>query len=144
MLRRLSLLLSAMVLSSTALAAQQPESVVDPDAPEPYAPDEFGLALQALRRGEIITVGVFPLALLVTRVAYQYGRWAFDEFDPQSAPYAQPLGSDPFPDEADRIAVVVGAVGVSVVFAFVDYLIGLARQQQTARETLPASAAEGG
>jgi hypothetical protein len=100
-------------------------SAQEETAPEPYAPAEFGPGLRAIRRGEILAVGVFPLALLVSRIAYDYGRWAFDGFEPATSPLVRPLGVDPFPDEADRIAVAVAAVGVSVVFALVDYLIGL-------------------
>ncbi len=138
------LILVVLVMGAGALAAQQPDPAPDPDAPEPYLPEEFGPALHALRRGEIIAVGVFPLALLLTRVAYDYGRWAFDGFDPLSAPYAQPLGADPFPEEKDRIAVAIGAVGVSVAFALVDYLIGVDRERREAAADGAASPSAGG
>ena len=137
-LQRVALTIAAAALGAVPLAGQQAEPSADPDAPEPYSPDEFGPALHALRRGEIIAVGVFPLALLVTRVAYDYGRWAFDGFAAQAAPYARPLGTDPFPEESDRIGIAVGAVGLSVAFAVVDYLIGVARARR------PASPAAGG
>lgn len=111
-------------LLGLALVAGRLSAQEDTD-PAPYEPTEFGPGLRAIRRGEIIAVGVFPLALLVSRIAYDYGRWAFDEFDDASSPLIRPLGVDPFPDEADRIAVALAAVGVSVVFALVDYLIGV-------------------
>ena len=138
--RQLVAVLVIGVLAVGPLRAQEASLIPDSSAPEPYGPEEFAPALRALRRGEIVAVGVFPLALLFTRVAYDYGRWAFNGFDPENAPYAQPLGTDPFPDEADRVAVALGAVGVSVTFALVDFLLGALRERQESR----AASTDGG
>ena len=116
-------------VSLTLLVA--PLAAQEDTAPVPYEPAEFGPALRALRRGEIVAVGVFPLALLLSRVVYDYGRWAFAGFDALAAPYARPFAVDPFPYPNDRIAVALVAVGVSVTFALVDYLIGVGRARAT-------------
>ena len=130
--RRLSRMVVGVVLAVGAWSAAAQQTVPEP---EPYEPTEFGPALRALRRGEIIAIGAYPLALLATRFVYDYGRWGFEGFVAADAPFLRPLGLDPFPEEGDRIAIAVSAAAVSVTLAVVDYFLG--RRQRLLQEAGP-------
>ena len=105
-----------------APAQQQPAPV-----PEPYDPAEFAPALRHLRRGEIVAVGAFPFALLLSTIVYDYARWAGDGFAEANAPFGRALDQDPFDDE-EKVGIVLAAAGVAVAVAVADYLIGQAAE----------------
>ena len=117
-----------------APAQQQPAPV-----PEPYDPAEFAPALRHLRRGEIIAVGAFPFALLLSTIVYDYARWAGDGFSEANAPFGRALDQDPFDDD-EKVGIVLAAAGVAVAVALVDYLIGQAAEPPRYAEPAAASA----
>ena len=117
-------------------AQQQPAPV-----PEPYDPAEFAPALRHLRRGEIIAVGAFPFALLLSTIVYDYARWAGDGFSEANAPFGRALDQDPFDDD-EKVGIVLAAAGVAVAVALADYLIGQAAEPP--RYTEPAAASVSG
>ena len=122
-----------------APAQQQPAPVA-----EPYAPAEFAPELRHLRRGEIIAVGAFPFALLLSTIVYDYARWAGDGFSEANAPFGRALDQDPFDDD-EKVGIVLAAAGVAVVVAVADYLIGQAAEPpRYAEPAAPAAASARG
>lgn len=103
-----------------APAQDQPQPV-----PEPYDATEFAPALRHLRRAEIVAVGSFPFALLVSTIVYDYARWAGEGFAETASPFRRPLDEDPFDDD-EKVGIALAAAGVAVAVAVADYLIGQA------------------
>lgn len=127
----------AVLFAAGAVAApaqQQPAPV-----PEPYDPAEFAPELRHLRRGEIIAVGAFPFALLLSTIVYDYARWAGDGFSEATAPFGRALDQDPFDDD-EKVGIVLAAAGVAVAVALADYLIGQAAEPPRYAEPAAASA----
>lgn len=128
---------AAVLVVAGAVAASAQEQPV----PEPYDPNEFAPELRHLRRGEIVAVGAFPFALLLSTIVYDYARWAGDGFSEATAPFGRALDQDPFDDE-EKVGIVLAAAGVAVVVALADYLIGQAAEPP--RYSDPAAAAARG
>ena len=120
-------LLAAAVLAIAGAVAAPAQEQPAP-VPEPYEPTEFAPALRHLRRAEIVAVGAFPFALLVSTIVYDYARWAGEGFLETGAPFQRPLDQDPFDDD-EKVGIALAAAGVAVAVAVADYVIG-----QTARE----------
>lgn len=89
----------------------------------PYSPDEFKGWMLDLRRFEIIGFGSVPFTLFFTRFGFDSYKYFSNGELPQYAPW--PFKKDgayvPTSDEAKGIALT--AIGVSVVFAFIDLAI---------------------
>ena len=117
------LLPAAVLLVTGAVAGPAQERPV----PQPYDPAEFAPELRHLRRGEIVAVGAFPFALLLSTIVYDYARWAGDGFSEATTPFGRALDQDPFDDD-EKVGIVLAAAGVAVVVAVADYLIGQAAE----------------
>lgn len=97
--------------------------------PEPYDPLEFPAWSHDLRRGEIIAIGTFPIAMIVTGVAYELGRFGWNSIaagrtDAQSAPgFLSPEGGPMYTND-ERIALVTTAAVISLGVALADWLLG--------------------
>ena len=106
----LRMLPAALVIAGAvaAPAQQQPAPV-----PEPYDAAEFAPALRHLRRGEIVAVGAFPFALLLSTFVYDYARWAGDGFSEATAPFGRALDQDPFDDD-EKVGIVLASAGVAL------------------------------
>ena len=98
--------------------------------PEPYRPDEFPQFALSLRRFQIVTIGVFPFALLFSGLGYELGRFGYYSVragapDGRYAPrlFGFDAGAEPFSNR-ERIGVVTAAVSLSVVVGVLDYLLG--------------------
>ena len=107
-----------LIVAGAVAAPAQEEPV-----PEDYDAAEFAPALHHLRRGEIIAVGAFPFALVLSTIVYDYARWAGDGFAESTAPFARALDQDPF-DNDEKVGIALAAVGVAIAVAVADYLIG--------------------
>lgn len=103
---------------STGQAAQSntPQAV-------PYAPDEFPLWLRQLRRAEIITVGAFPIALLLSSFGYQTVRYADHGYSQQYAPALFGTSATPLTNP-EKIGILLGGAGLSVAVALADFIVG--------------------
>ncbi len=132
MRRTLALLAVLLFTSGIGLSAQQtgsPAAVTVPEA-EPYDEAEFPGWLVLLRRAEVVAVGSFPFTMLASQLLYTVGRYAlFSLSAGQSLPeYLPPLfaaqGAVPLNSDDNR-AIVLGAVGLSVLIATADFLLGL-------------------
>ena len=134
-------MLPAAVVLVVAGAVAAPAQEQPAPVPEPYDPAEFAPALRHLRRGEIVAVGAFPFALLLSTFVYDYARWAGEGFSEATAPFGRALDQDPFDDD-EKVGIVLAAAGVAVAVAFADYLIGQAAQPPRYEDSA-ASAARG-
>ncbi len=94
-----------------------------PTDPVPYAPEEFPSWARALRRGEIVALGVFPFVFLFSSLAYDTFRFAASGGNPNYAPGPfQNPGASPLSSQ-ERMGVLLVSVSVSALLAFVDFLI---------------------
>lgn len=118
-------LLAAAVLAAAAAATAPAQDQPAPDqpVPEPYDPAEFAPALHHLRRAEIVAVGAFPFALLLSTLVYDTARWAGAGFAAEWAPF-----QDSFED-GEKVGIALAAVGVAVAVAVTDYLLGQAGEE---------------
>ncbi len=109
---------------ATPATPATPTAPAEPQ-PLPYSPDEFPQWLHDLRRGEIITIGAFPIVYLFTQLGYNIYRYSVHGGDSQYAP----LGNSsqvPYSD-SETIGVLLGAASLSILVATADYLIGRVR-----------------
>ena len=119
------------VAVGTPLAAQTEAfaGVEESDEPVPYTPEEFPQWSRDLRRAEIIAVGTFPIAMIVSGLFYDLGRYTYysireGESQSQYAPgFISPEGGVGY-NEDERIGLIVAGVSVSLIAATVDYLLG--------------------
>lgn len=136
--RAVALLLAALLLAAlppVPLGAQS-APIELPDA-EPYEPDEFPQWAGDLRRAEIVAVGSLPIALLVSRLFYGFGRFAVESIRAGAAapaflpPGIAPPGSVPYTRD-DNVRIILGAVSLSGVVALIDFALG--RQERSPAE----------
>ncbi len=108
--------------------AAKPE--VKKPVPEEYGEQEFSPALRALRRGEIVMLGSLPFSLFFTLEAYDLYRYASHDFQPAYSPWPfRRPGAAPYTRQ-ESVGVFVSALGVSLLVAVTDYLIGRIREQR--------------
>ena len=125
---------------SAVLPAQQSEdddSIAGIDDPVPYSPDEFPQWSRDVRRGEIIALGVFPIAMIVSGLGYQVGRFTYrsisaGEVDGDSAPWFFSPEGGPVYNNQERVGLVVSGIVISVGVAVADYLLG--RRERRTRD----------
>jgi hypothetical protein len=120
-----------------AAAAAFPQEKSQPSkTPEEYEKEEFSSFLQALRRGEIILFGSFPITLFVTFEAYDLGRFFTHDRRMEYAPWPfRPPNAAPY-SKQETINVLVTAVSISLALAVADYLIGRIVAKRAARRSI--------
>jgi hypothetical protein len=102
-------------------------------APEEYEEEEFSPALKALRRGEIILFGSFPLTLFLSYETYDIYRFFANDRLPQYRPWpVRPPDAVDYEDW-ETAGVLVSAVSVSLALALSDYLIGKVLERRAAK-----------
>jgi hypothetical protein len=118
------------VIASSSFAQQASGARTTIEDAEPYRSEEFAPWLLTLRRAEIVAVGSIPFSMLASRLIYSLGRYAYFSISAgQSLPeYLPPLFAPPgaIPlDSDDNRSIVLGAIGLSLLIALGDYLLGL-------------------
>lgn len=127
----LFLLLAA--VSAQAQAGSQPK----PAAPEEYGEGEFSPLARALRRGEIVLFGSFPLSLFLCYESYDIYRYLSHDLEPQYAPWPfRRPDALPYTTQ-ENAGVLIAAVSVSLLIAIADYAVGRVLERGTARRTSP-------
>jgi hypothetical protein len=112
-----------------------PEKPPETKTPAEYEKDEFSPFLQALRRGEIILFGTFPISLFLTFEFYDLGRYLAYGQQLEYAPWPfRPPNALPYSDE-DKRNVLLIAVSVSLALAIADYVIGRVIAKRAARRS---------
>jgi len=133
--------LVALVAPSSSLYPQsgQPGSsepiLVDPDLPVPYQPDEFPRWARDLRRGEVIAIGAFPLAMIVASLSYEVGRFGYYSIREGSvrgeyAPWFFSTSPDATFTNGERIGLITSSAIISVGVGVLDYLLGRREEQR--------------
>lgn len=120
------ILLGAPLLAATAYAE---DITYNPEEPVPYTPEEFPQWSRDVRRGEIIAIGAFPVAMIISGISYELGRFGYHSIkngapDAQYAPWffsTNPEG--PFTNQ-ERIGLVLSSAVLSVGVALVDFILG--------------------
>ncbi len=108
-----------------------------PKAPEEYKDEEFSRGLKALRRGEIILFGSFPLTLFLSYETYDIYRFFANDRLPQYRPWpARPPDAVAYQDW-ETAGVLITAVSLSLSLALTDYLIGKAHERRAAKRRSP-------
>lgn len=134
--RPLFLCLVALLMAPPVLPAQTSADDAEEaaaDAPIPYDPDEFPLWAHDLRRAEIVALGAFPVAMIVSGLGYQLGRFAYfsireGQASEQYAPgFLSPEGGPRYTSQ-ERIGLVISGMVISTLVATVDHL--LARRER--------------
>jgi len=114
-------------------------SAPSPSEPEEYEEEEFGRGLKALRRGEIILFGSFPLTLFLSYEVYDIYRFFANDKLPEYRPWpARPPNAAPYEDW-ETAGVLVSAVSLSLSLALTDFLIGKALERRAAKRRSPDS-----
>jgi hypothetical protein len=105
--------------------------------PIPYDPTEFPEWSRDLRRGEIIALGAFPVAMIVSGLGYQIGRFGYQsiragEVAGEYAPgFFAPSDGARY-DSDERVGLIISGAVISVGIALADYLLG--RREASRRE----------
>lgn len=91
--------------------------------PEPYEAGEFPAWAGSLRRWEIVSIGVFPIALFYTRFAMDTNRFVHNGFQARYAPwpFKNEYSYAPSADE-QRLAIAVAA-GLAVGVGILDMIL---------------------
>lgn len=117
-----SILLCCLLLVFLVLVGKQVWAE-SPKDPVPYTPEEFPSWAHALRRGEIVALGLFPFVFLFSSLAYDTFRFAASGGNPNYAPGPfQSPGALPL-SQQERVGVLLVSISVSALLAFVDYII---------------------
>ncbi|MDR1625818.1 MAG: hypothetical protein LBT33_04695 [Spirochaetia bacterium] len=118
-------------LCSLAAQSEAPASPPVDTTPEPYAPDEFPYGIRALRRAEIITLGLFPFAYFFSSFAYDTGRYAMHGFNSSYAPGPFASAERVSRSESDTRNVILISISLSALLAAVDFFIELDEPEKT-------------
>ncbi len=96
-------------------AATPPVAAPPPGSPPPvpYTDSEFPAWLRAVRRAEVVTVGAFPITLILTSVAYQGYLYAANDFGPTPQLTTQ-----------QQLDILFAGVGVAALVALADFIVG--------------------
>lgn len=76
-----------LVLITICLSALSSQTVASAALPAPYSSGEFPEWARVLRRFEVISIGVFPVALFYTRVGFDLYRYSTNGFESQYLPW---------------------------------------------------------
>lgn len=101
----------------------------DEAAPAPYEPEEFPQWARDLRRGEIIALGVFPIAYLATTIAYDLFRFGRESavsgrIAVEYAPLFFAPPDAPGYSKEERRGVLVASLSLSTLVAVADFVLG--------------------
>jgi hypothetical protein len=118
--------------------------LVDPDQPVPYQPDEFPRWARDLRRGEVIAIGAFPLAMIVTSLSYEVGRFGYYSIrdggaSGEYAPWFFSTSPEATFTNGERIGLITSSAVISVGIGVLDYVLG---RREERRERIREAARE--
>ncbi len=91
--------------------------------PEPYGAEEFPRWAVSLRRWEIVSLGVYPIALFYTRLVFDFDRYARSGFEPFYAPWPFKNEYSYSPTQAEHRSVYVTAALIAGGFGVLDAIM---------------------
>ena len=112
---------------------------IEETEPAPYSQVRFPAWSRDIRRGEVIAIGVFPIAMIVTGITYEFGRFIYQSsvdgsVSAEYAPWFLWSGTGDRYDNAERVNLIIASGVVSVGIALADYFIGRREQNRQARD----------
>jgi hypothetical protein len=135
---RLGVMTALLVLVLLALSLLFPGAPFCQDnTPEDYQKEEFPQVLHDLRRGEIILAGTFPLTLFVALEAFDFYRFAANDWAREYAPWPVRSPNSPDYEPSEKAWILVSALSLSAVLAIADYLVGEIRERRSQRSPSP-------
>ena len=87
-----------------------------------------------LRRGNIITFGIFPFAYIFSNFLFDTYRFAANDWDRRFAPWPIPGSGGVGKTQGEMFATIGLAAGVAIITAIVDHGIVRARRNRLERE----------
>lgn len=134
---RVAVLFGLLLAAAASFPQEKSQPIQTPSAKTPaeYEKEEFSPFLKALRRGEIILFGSFPISLFVTFEAYDLGRFFINDRRLEYAPWPfRPPNAAQYSKE-ETIGILTTAVSLSLTLAIADYLVGRIVAKRAARRS---------
>lgn len=139
--RLLAILLALLLLAAPVWSQEGGSDEEDQSEgvePIPYSPEEFPGWAHDLRRGEIIALGSFPVALILTNLGYRLGRFTVEsiqrgEFAQEYAPAFTTPEQRATLNDQQQLGILLTAGVISIGVAVADYLLGR-REERRAHE----------
>lgn len=127
---------SAQESSDSTAASDNDERPEWLDEPAPYEPEEFPQWARDLRRGEIIALGAFPVAMIISGLGYQLGRFAYQsaaagEVRQEYIPGFFSPESGPRYNSSERVGLIVSGAIISAGVAVADFVLGRRETQDS-------------
>ncbi len=119
-MKALALALACLIAAGSACWAE--DAATNP-LPEPYSKEEFPDWAQGLRRLEIVSLGVLPVALFYTRFVFDFSRYTQNGFAPSYAPWPFKNEYSYRPSAQEQRDVFLSAALVSLSIGFIDAII---------------------
>ena len=135
-----SLFLILLIAFPLVPPSRVPAAQEDTEVPLPYDREEFPDWAWDLRRGEIIALGAFPVAMIISGIGLQLGRFAIKsveegQFSQEYAPFFLSTRTGPRYEQNERAGLLVSAGIISIGVALADYILGRREQRRSADET---------
>lgn len=113
----------ALIFSLTQAGPSFAQAAAPSPLPEPYAAEEFPAWARSLRRWEIVSVGVFPIALFYTRLAMDTSRYVQNGFQGRFAPWPFKNEYSYAPSADEQRAAVAVAAGLALGVGILDMIL---------------------
>lgn len=126
------IILMTQIVYPQMVSAQQSQGTGEP---EPYGEDEFPEWLTGIRRAEIVAVGAFPFAFLVSRLSYGLYRLAANDFQSEYVPELFNTGSAVPLEREEKVGIIIASVGISLTVALSDFIVLKIRERRAERES---------
>lgn len=134
MKRTIAAVMVLLLVFAGPLLAQSPEGEADGESEQLESAEKPlpGWVLD-LRRAEIVAAGSFPLTLLASRIVYSLARFTVRSIraraiDMNYAPWFLAPPGAPELETGEKLGIVLGAVSLSGVVAFLDFRLGRAEE----------------
>lgn len=117
------------VVNTIAAQEESNESADNFAEPLPYEREEFPEWAWDIRRGEIIAFGAFPIAMILSGISLQLGRFAVKSleaggYSEEYAPFFLSTRAGPRYNEDERVGLLISAGVISLGVALADYILG--------------------
>lgn len=118
----------ALACALTVASASWAQPAAPNPLPEPYGKEEFPDWAISLRRLEIVSLGVLPVALFYTRFVFDFSRYTQNGFASSYAPWPFKNEYSYRPSAQEQRDVFLSAALVSLSLGFIDAIIVNAKQ----------------
>lgn len=106
------------------------------NTPEPYETEELPVAIQDLRRFEIISLGAVPFVMLDTTLVYSGYRWVKNDFSSELTP--TPFAGNSKFSKDEQMGLVFTSLGISVGIGLTDLIVRQVKRSKKNKRALHA------